>query len=71
MTDAQIQQAELTARKLAHGCPVYAPPQSVDPSIATYNATRSGATSAACGQRWMQARAALTDRGLTPLDATQ
>ena len=62
-----LQSAELAARIAAHGCRVYAPKQGTDPSEATYNATRSGATSAACGERWMAARSELLSAGLEPL----
>ena len=48
----------LAAMNMAHGCPVYAPKQGTDEGEALFNATRSGATSAACGDRWMEARRA-------------
>ena len=49
---------ELAAMNMAHGCPVYAPKQGTDEGAALFHATRSGATSAACGDRWMEARRA-------------
>ena len=49
---------EFAAMKMAHGCPVYAPKQGTDEGEALFHATRSGATSAACGDRWMEARGA-------------
>jgi hypothetical protein len=63
-----LRKAELAARIMAHGCNVYAPKQGTDPSEAMYNATRSGATSAACGERWMEARVKLHAAGLEPLE---
>ena len=71
MTDQQALNAELNARMIAHGCPVYAPGQKVDANDATYHATRSGGRSAACGDRWMAARSVLRNRGLTPLAQEQ
>ena len=62
-----LQKAELSARIMAHECRVYAPKKGTDPGEAQYHATRSGATSAACGERWMTARAKLTAAGLEPL----
>jgi len=49
---------QLAAMIMAHGCPVYAPKQGTDEGEALFHATRSGATSAACGDRWMEARRA-------------
>lgn len=65
MTDGEVLMSELTARKMAHECPIYAPGSGAQ--NATYNATRSAATSAACGNRWMEYRNILNERGLTPL----
>lgn len=55
----QLRLAEREARALAGGCPIYAPKQGVDEGEALYHATRSGATSAACGERWMALRSRL------------
>jgi hypothetical protein len=64
MTDAELIAAHDAAYKRARGCPVYAPPQSVDAGIALRHATRSGTTSAACGDEWMRLHAQMMSRGL-------
>ena len=60
MSDEQLICDEYAARKLAHGCNIYTGPE-------CYHATRSGATSAAAGKRWMDLRSKLINLGLTPL----
>lgn len=51
------------ARELAHGCPTYAPgdKKGLSAGEMTYQATRSGATSASAGERWMAAEKELED----------
>ena len=67
MTSDELRIAELSARRMAHGCPVYAPKQGTDEGEALYRATRSGVTSASCGKRWMDLRSELKARGVEPL----
>jgi hypothetical protein len=61
-----LQQAELAARIMAHGCNVYSSNKDSEHDQ-RIKATRSAATSAACGERWMAARAKLRAAGLDPL----
>ena len=61
-----LQQAELEARKMAHGCSVYSSNKDAEHDQ-RIKATRSSATSAECGERWMEARAKLIKAGLEPL----
>mgnify|MGYP003636564223 CR=1 FL=1 len=67
MDDITLKLEERSARIMAHGAPVYAPKQGTDEGEALQRATKSGATSAACGDRWMELRAQLKERGLTPI----
>lgn len=60
-----LQQKELEARILAHGCPVYSSTKDA-PHDQCMKATNSSATSAACGNRWMDARAKLKAAKLEP-----
>lgn len=61
-----LQQEELSARIMAQGCSVYSSNKDA-PHDQRIKATRSAATSAACGERWMVARTKLKEAGLTPL----
>jgi hypothetical protein len=65
-----LQRAELDARIMAHGCNVYSSNKDAhhDQRI---KATRSAATSAACGKRWMAALDKLRAAGLAPLQVHQ
>ena len=64
MQDVVLIAAHDAAYAKARGCPVYSPPQSVDPSEALYHATRSGQRSASCGDEWMRLAAEMEKRGL-------
>jgi len=67
MTDDKLLQNELAARKMAHNCPVYS---STKETLGEqcFKATKSSATSAACGERWMALRRQVNTLGLTPLE---
>jgi hypothetical protein len=62
-----LQDAELAARIIAKGCNVYSSNKDSEHDQ-RIKATRSSATSAACGVRWMAARAKLLEAGLEPLE---
>jgi hypothetical protein len=64
MSDQDIVARHDAAYDRAQGCRVYAPKQGTDEGEALYHATKSGATSAACGDEWMRAYSDMTRRGL-------
>jgi len=55
------------AYEMAQGCPVYAPKHGTDEGEALRNATRSGRTSASCGNEWMRLFADMKQMGLVSL----
>jgi hypothetical protein len=61
-----LQQVELAARRMAHGCSVYSSNKDTEHDQ-RIKATRSSTTSKACGDRWLAARDALDAAGLKPL----
>jgi hypothetical protein len=61
-----LRKAELAARIMAHGCNVYSSNKDSEHDQ-RIKATRSAATSAACGARWIVARDNLRAAGLEPL----
>jgi hypothetical protein len=65
-----LQKVELEARIMAHGCNVYSSNKDAEHDQ-RIKATRSSATSAACGARWMAARAKLDEAGIKPLSAPE
>jgi hypothetical protein len=67
---ADLQKTELAARIMAHGCNVYSSNKDSEHDQ-RIKATRSAATSAACGQRWIAARNNLVAAGLDPLTPTE
>lgn len=70
MDDEKLLNAERDARLMAHNCPVYSSTKDSEHDQ-RIKATRSSATSAACGNRWMEFRSELKRRGLTPKPLTQ
>ena len=64
MPDA-LQIDELRLRRIAENCTIYAPGK-LEPD-SQYKATLSGQRSAACGDRWMNAKSKLKEAGLATL----
>jgi hypothetical protein len=71
MDAASLIAAHDAAYDKARGCPVYAPPHSVNRGEALYHATRAGLRSAACGDEWMRLYSELKMLGLRSLKHPQ